>query len=576
MKSSRSKALLSLALGCLIGGGNAVSAQESITSITPLHITSGLNADVIAQQKATQDADFTNKNGETVYYKDNGTQPQSETVFTSKYATFIDQDSRNGGRNAFFSTGVQATGAIKVKAVDGHDGKYYLDGNTDSYPYLMQNVETAGNNALKLTNGQSGELAVTDIDGNLPKGSSYLNVVATSAAGSSQITVTAYGQSGEQLGTGTATIGDWWSGDASTKVNDIYNVQRITVRGIKNRNGVANGTSDWHINYVNKGGNNTTESFCLQCIKVPLVASEPIAKIKIEMQSVDQSKKESCAVIFAVTAITEEVTLKDTETSLSYLKNTTTNAQIAEGMKYKVNFHRTFNNSWNALVFNCRLTVAQAKAMFGQDIKLSVATDRSFQGNRVVFFPVDLTSADATAIEPGKYYLISGVTISENVDAETQVPIYSHTYLSYLNPKAKTGDTSLATAPADFTVTNTDGSGTTITFHGTYVAGTQTGSDVFALSGGRYYRYTTSQTLKGFRFWFTAKDSDGSQSNASSFSLDMSNETVSGIETAQTEAETATCGVRTLDGRTVRPDSNSTEGLPAGLYIVGGRKVFVK
>ena len=32
----------------------------------------------------------------------------------------------------------------------------------------------------------------------------------------------------------------------------------------------------------------------------------------------------------------------------------------------------------------------------------------------------------------------------------------------------------------------------------------------------------------------------------------------------------------TLDGRMVRAGSASTEGLPAGLYIAGGKKVIVK
>lgn len=135
------KALLALAVS---GACLQANAQETVSKITPLVITTGLNEDVIAEKKATATSDYTTSGS------------GNNTTYTSNYATFVDADNANGGRNAFFATGVQSDGAIKVKAAGDNSDYYYLDGNTDNVNYVMQNVNTTGKNALKLVKSGGG------------------------------------------------------------------------------------------------------------------------------------------------------------------------------------------------------------------------------------------------------------------------------------------------------------------------------------------------------------------------------------------------------------------------------------
>lgn len=552
LSSARSSYLAAL-LVCALSGTEATAQTttkyaEKVTAVTPLTITKGFNADVIAEKKATSKDDYTeSKSRRTTYY-------------TSKYATFIDSDGE-GGWNAFYTKGVQEDGAIKYTNDD------YLDGNTDNqgdHPLKYKLAKATEKNALLLTSKESvGTLELKPAeDGKEMPAASMIYLLATSAEGATTITVTIYGTNdNEVLGTTTATIGDWWSNFNDEKLTQVYQTKRITVKGTN-----TNGNSEKSMNYVN-GGHDNSGIFYLQRIGISTKSDQPVGKITITR---DNSSKGN-AVILAATAVTEEVTLEDTETSLDYLKNESTHQRIAEGTKSKVNFIRTFyadnedgTARWQPLIFCCPLTVKQAKTMFGDGIKVSVATDQSYQQNHIVFYPVEQTNDDAQFIEPGKYYLISGITTNKD-------NTYSHTYLDYKNPADKNG--SFSDTPADFTVTNE--AGKSITFHGTYVDGKTIGTGSYALSGGKFYKYTDNPTIKGFRFWFTA---DGTTSDApATYDMVVASTTVTGIsEIGNSSVRPNNDNVYTMDGRLVRSNAQSLDGLAKGLYIVGGKKIIVK
>lgn len=534
-----------------------VSAQEEVTAITPLKITSGLNADVIAEAKAN--ANNTTKNSER--QKNSEGSYETVTNYTSKLASIIDGEAI-GGRNAFYTTSVQEEGAIKYKTENGNT---YLDGNTDGIPYLME-AATTKNALLIKSASQQHTLALSKVDGTALPVASSIYLLATSAEGASTVKVSIIGSDNQEIGTTTVEVGDWWASHSSTKLTEVYETQRIIVKGkavTDWRGNVSwNGEGEEYINYINKGKDNEG-TFWLQRIAVSTLSTEPIKEIRITKTSTTGH-----LVVFAATAVTEEVTEKDSQTTLDYLINTTTNQRIAETVKYRVNLHRNFKaDMWQPFVFNCELTAAQAKTMFGNDVKLSKITDQSYQDTRIIFYPVDLTNGSDVVIKKGEYYLIkipSGSIAA--VDATTNLQKYTCDYVQFR--ACEDYGTGLT---MEKTISNTNGDGSTATFHGVYVSGKNIGVGSYAVSGGKFYKYTDDPQIGAFRFWMTIS---GSLSTAKEMALDIADETTA---IATVGVDGASDGnVYTIDGRMVRQGSTSLEGLAKGLYIVNKKKVMVK
>lgn len=520
-------------------------AQEQVTAITPLKITSGLNADVIAEAKADDN---------TTEYQEMGNVWNSYKFYSSTLATNVDGDDE-GGRNAFYTTGVQEEGAIKYKTENGYT---YLDGNTDDIPYYME-APTA-NNALLIKDNQEYTISLSKLDGGSLPAANALYLLATSAEGKSSVTVDIIGEDGAIIGTTSVTVGDWWSSDASEKLTQVYETQRITVKGLKPSNS-WNGTGENYINYVNKGENNNG-TFYLQRIAVSTLSTQPVKEIRIQKTS-----SKGHLVILAATAATEEVTELDKQSTLDYLVNTTTKQRIAETVKYRVNLHRDFKAGvWQPLVFNCELTAKQAKAMFGQNIQLSVITDNSYVGNRIIFYPVTLSDEDKVVIKRGNYYLIKDVTLAD-ADATTGLQKYTCDYVQFR--ACEDYNSGLVTTK---TIYNSDGDAAT--FHGTYVSGKQIGEGSYAMSGGQFYKYTDNPTIGAFRFWFTITEAGGSSKE---ITYEIGDTEVTAIKTIGADkAESARPCVYSIDGRVVRQGTTSTDGLAKGLYIVNNKKVMIK
>ena len=101
------------------------------------------------------------------------------------------------------------------------------------------------------------------------------------------------------------------------------------------------------------------------------------------------------------------------------------------------------------------------------------------------------------------------------------------------------------------------------------------GNNVGGTAGLWYYRTVPTKT-KGFRGWLQSVEGQ-----ASNFEYEIEGvvEQVNGNTTAIDGIEAAqqhSANIYNLNGQLVRQGATSTEGLPSGLYIVGGKKLVVK
>lgn len=89
-----------------------------------------------------------------------------------------------------------------------------------------------------------------------------------------------------------------------------------------------------------------------------------------------------------------------------------------------------------------------------------------------------------------------------------------------------------------------------------------------------------SYGLKAFRCWFELTDKTSASSKPLSLFIDGIKDGTTGIDDIHANADHSSYkrgieGVFNINGQKVR-EGNSTEGLPAGLYIVNGKKIVVR
>lgn len=268
-----------------------------------------------------------------------------------------------------------------------------------------------------------------------------------------------------------------------------------------------------------------------------------------------------------------------------------------------VYLHRTMNtDKWNSLVLPISLTVGQVKSIFGDQVHISEfkgAYDENHP-QRIIFDPItaNRNDPDAIAIEAGKLYLVKptadggmptgqpektftydGKTISVR-DYYTIVGVtFKHKNdVKDINYSARVMGT---TGNEDFDTKQQ------VQFVGTYVNCSDknnipaysyvlNGNNVGGTTGLWYYRTVPTKT-KGFRGWLQSVQ--GQASKVFEYEIEGVVEQVNGNTTAIDGIEAAqqhSANIYNLNGQLVRQGATSTEGLPSGLYIVGGKKLVVK
>lgn len=287
------------------------------------------------------------------------------------------------------------------------------------------------------------------------------------------------------------------------------------------------------------------------------------------------------------------------------------NAQAADDnktlQKSVVYLHRTMNtDKWNSLVLPISLNVGQVKSIFGDQVHISEfkgAYDENHP-QRIIFDPItaNRNDPDAIAIEEGKLYLVKPTADGGMPQGQPEKTFtYDGKTIKVTNYYTIVGVTFKQTKDVQGVnysarVMGTTGSeeyGTAqqVQFVGTYVkcfdnnnnnnnipanSYVLNGNNVGGTEGLWYYRTVPTNT-KGFRGWL---QSVGDQpSKVFEYEIEGVVEQVNGNTTAIDGIEAAqqhSANIYNLNGQLVRQGATSTEGLPSGLYIVGGKKLVVK
>lgn len=269
-----------------------------------------------------------------------------------------------------------------------------------------------------------------------------------------------------------------------------------------------------------------------------------------------------------------------------------------------VYLHRTMNtDKWNSLVLPINLTVGQVKSIFGDQVHISKFVGaKEDHPQRIVFDPItaDRNDPDAIAIEAGKLYLVKptadGGMPQEQTEKTFNKDGYNISVKDYYTIVGVTFKKKSEIADNAYSgrVMGTEGNESwgenapQVQFVGTYVkcfgnnnpipanSYVLNGNNVGGIEGLWYYR-TVKTNTKGFRGWLETigdRPSKGIEYEINGV-VDQVNGDVTAIEGIEAEQQ-HDANIYNLNGQLVRQGATSTEGLPSGLYIVGGKKVVVK
>ena len=268
-----------------------------------------------------------------------------------------------------------------------------------------------------------------------------------------------------------------------------------------------------------------------------------------------------------------------------------------------VYLHRTMNtDKWNSLVLPISLTVGQVKSIFGDQVHISEfkgAYDENHP-QRIIFDPItaNRNDADAIAIEEGKLYLVKPTadggmpqgqpekTFTYDGKTIKVTNYYTIVGVTFKQKKDVQG-VNYSARVMGTTGSEEYGKPNQVQFVGTYVkcfdndlipvnSYVLNGNNKGGTAGLWYYRTVETKT-KGFRGWLQSVN--GQASKGIEYEINGVVDQVNGDATAIEGIESAqqhNANIYNLNGQLVRQGATSTEGLPSGLYIVGGKKVVVK
>lgn len=271
--------------------------------------------------------------------------------------------------------------------------------------------------------------------------------------------------------------------------------------------------------------------------------------------------------------------------------------------KSVVYLHRTMNpDKWNSLVLPISLNVGQVKSIFGDQVHISEfkgAYDKNHP-QRIIFDPItaNRNDPDAIAIEEGKLYLVKptadGGMPQEQTEKTFNKDGYNISVTDYytivgvtFKKKSEIADNAYSGRVMGDTGSEEFGTKQQVQFVGTYVKcfdNNQIPANSYVLNGNNeggtaglwYYRTVTTNT-KGFRGWLQSANGQNSKGFECEIEgvVDQVNGDATAIEGIEAEQQ-HNANIYNLNGQLVRQGATSTEGLPSGLYIVGGKKVVVK
>lgn len=272
--------------------------------------------------------------------------------------------------------------------------------------------------------------------------------------------------------------------------------------------------------------------------------------------------------------------------------------------KSVVYLHRTMNtDKWNSLVLPINLNVGQVKSIFGDQVHISEfkgAYDENHP-QRIIFDPItaNRNDPDAIAIEEGKLYLVKPTADGGMPQGQPEKTFnkdgYNISVTDYytivgvtFKKKSEIADNAYSGRVMGDTGSEEYGTAQQVQFVGTYVKCFDNNNNIpansYVLNGnnkggmaGLWYYRTVPTNTKGFRGWL--QSANGQASKGIEYEINGVVDQVNGDVTAIEGIEAAQqhdANIYNLNGQLVRQGATSTEGLPSGLYIVGGKKVVVK
>lgn len=278
-----------------------------------------------------------------------------------------------------------------------------------------------------------------------------------------------------------------------------------------------------------------------------------------------------------------DMILDESQASIEYLNKQglqTTNA-------YTLILKRTLTpGQWASITLPVNLTAAQFKTAFGDQAKLStfVGQDNTLK-LRLRFKTVDLANDNDVVLKANTLYIMK-TTRAANVTSGSytkalqphgaltvQAPYYTINNVVPVN--LTPAETYEEAAKASSTVNGT------VQFCGSFVSKTAfipAQSYVIGAKDGKWYYTNKSLNVKGFRSWIKIN----SAAPAKGLSIFVDDEdvtrTVTGIEGIGVAADgnAVKTPVYNLQGQKVAENDSQLNTLPAGVYIVNNKKVFVK
>lgn len=278
-----------------------------------------------------------------------------------------------------------------------------------------------------------------------------------------------------------------------------------------------------------------------------------------------------------------DMVLDEGQTSLNYLNMqglSTTNA-------YTLILKRKLTpGQWASITLPVNLTAAQFKTAFGDQAKLS-----TFEGQdnalklRLRFKTVDLSNDNAVVLKANTLYIMKTTraatvatgsyekTLSDNTKLTISAPYYT---INNVVPRNLTpSETFKEAAKASSTVNGT------VQFCGSFVSKTSfipAQSYVIGAKDGKWYYTNKALDVKGFRSWIEVNGSTPAKALSIFVDDEDVTRTVTGIEGIGVAADhnAVKTPVYNLQGQKVAENDSQLNTLPAGVYIVNNKKVFVK
>lgn len=278
-----------------------------------------------------------------------------------------------------------------------------------------------------------------------------------------------------------------------------------------------------------------------------------------------------------------DMVLDEGQTSLNYL-----NMQgLSTANAYTLILKRTLTpGQWASITLPVNLTAAQFKTAFGDQAKLS-----TFEGQdnalklRLRFKTVDLSNDNAVVLKANTLYIMKTTraatvatgsyekALSDNSKLTISAPYYTINNVVPVN--LTPSETFKEAAKASSTVNGT------VQFCGSFVSKTgfiPAQSYVIGAKDGKWYYTNKALNVKGFRSWIEVNGS----APAKALSIFVDDEDVTGVVTGiegvgvAADRNAAKTPVYNLQGQKVAENDSQLDTLPAGVYIVNNKKVFVK